>query len=436
MFGTLRPSLCKLPSDDRQAYRQAYCGTCKALGDNFGQLARPLLSYDVVFFAALIEATQSEKSETGQCRCPLLPVLQKPILATSSISVQFAAAIQVVLASAWLDDQVLDGSTLYKPPHALLRSKAERAYTQLSELGMDVSIFKKLSAQQLEVEKRSKDLEILATPTGNVLSAVLSAIPTLRGSVAMSAGSLEAMDELGQALGLAIYAIDALEDLESDVKRSQFNPCLDESGRVKLSLLDSTCTMLGHSLTRIQSSLEKIELPRGQAAVRAALGGVRRRANIAIGKASEMQAHLVAVRPQSSLLRSFSSLLAIVSFLPLYFFAMGKRVGRKVLNRVSQSPDKSACAHSQAFAAHGGPDGHSFGSGLGNPGGDAPITGMGRRGRKRKKKEKEPNSCCCDADCCCDCLCCYSCCGDSDSSVDCCCDACCDGDCCSCDCDC
>jgi hypothetical protein len=70
MFGTLRPSLCGLPLDDRQAYRRAYCGTCKALGDDYGQVARPLLSYDMVFLAAIVEGCQREPSQTASCRWP------------------------------------------------------------------------------------------------------------------------------------------------------------------------------------------------------------------------------------------------------------------------------------------------------------------------------------------------------------------------------
>ena len=125
MFGTLGPKLCSLPKEDRTVYRRAYCGTCKALGDDYGQLARPLLSYDMVFVAAIIEATRSEESAHETCRCPLLPVLQKPILSPESTSTKLAAALQVALASAWFDDQVDDGSVLFRPAQLLARGKAK-----------------------------------------------------------------------------------------------------------------------------------------------------------------------------------------------------------------------------------------------------------------------------------------------------------------------
>ncbi len=419
MFGTLRPSLCQVSRNDRQAYRRLYCGTCKALGDGYGQLARPLLSYDVVFFAALVEATQTEQSETGQCRCPLLPVLQKPIVAPTSLPVRFAAAVQVVLASAWLDDQVIDGNPLYRPARALARSKATSAYEELTSLGVDMGVVRGLSAEQSKVEGQTRDIVRLASPTAKVLSKILSAIPDLPGAILKASKAPEAFAELGQALGLAIYSIDALEDLESDVERGHFNPCINSSGAVELNTVEAVSNALEQSITRLVDIVGRIDLVRGQGSIDAALQGLRKRARRAIGRASDRGAEWALLKPQNSARRFTKGLLTAIYFLPLWFYERSKRLVQRVSSKARPSEAKS-CSHVHSFAIEPGSTGHGFGSG--NAGIAEKM--VGRKGRRRKNEDAGGTVCCCALDCCTDSCCCCCCDGGGDDGPGCC--GCCD----------
>lgn len=250
MFGTLRPGLCHLSKEQGQAYRRMYCGTCKALGDHYGQLARPLLSFDIVLFASVIEALQAEPSQTGSCRCPLLPVVHRPTLTPDSTSMHVAAAVQVVLADQWLADQQQDGARavgLLRPVLGM-SERARKATDDLVALGFDVSAFTDLATRQHDIERQGRNFARAAEPTAAVLQSLFAQLPGLTGmapdAVTDTAEIIDAgptprrlsLDQslaaLGHNVGTAIYALDALEDLQDDLTAGQFNPCLDDHGRI------------------------------------------------------------------------------------------------------------------------------------------------------------------------------------------------------------
>ena len=56
-----------------ETYRAVYCGLCKELGRQFGQLARLTLSYDFAFLALLELAMREEKPCFAQERCIASP---------------------------------------------------------------------------------------------------------------------------------------------------------------------------------------------------------------------------------------------------------------------------------------------------------------------------------------------------------------------------
>lgn len=436
MFGTLRPALCRLPREDRQAYRRAYCGTCKALGDGYGQLARPLLSYDMVFLAAVVEATRGDASNTSSCRCPMLPVLQKPVIDPASPSVRIAAAAQVILASAWFDDQVSDGSAAYRPARALARPKAAKAHQDLAALGLNLDAARNIGMRQSQLETRTRNVRELAGPTSEVLASLMSQIPDMADSVSLDENAREALVQLGHGLGLAIYAVDALEDLRDDVERARFNPCIDESTRVNPAAVANTSETLREALAAIDDNLDKIPFARGEAGIRAAARGLAKRARAAIAACEEQQDEWALLRRRRAPERLLRALWLGLLWIPHWFLSMGRRVRRSARALTREPIDASACSNSHAFAAEGG-SGH--GSSPGAPMGSEGQPSRRKHG-KRKKKKKRDSECCIDCcDCSCDCCGCMECCGDG--CCDCCGDGdgdgcgCCDGDgCCDCDC--
>lgn len=261
MFGSLQPTLCQIDGEDAAAYRRMYCGTCKALGDEYGLAARPLLSYDVVLFATVIEALRTEPSAESRCRCPLMPLVHRPIVTPASPAMRIAAALQMALTDQWLADQQADGHPTVALARPLTRGRAARAREELAALGLDPRPLQDLSERQVHVEATTRDFVRAAEPTAGLLATIFARIGSLPGSIAEVAPATpgaSGLHSLGRNLGLVIYGLDALEDLNEDRRSGAFNPGIDEGGRVSAARVATMGAELERALAAIAHSVARI----------------------------------------------------------------------------------------------------------------------------------------------------------------------------------
>ena len=244
MFGTLKPHRCALPADDRQTYTRLYCGTCKGLGTHYGQASRGLLSYDAVLLAALAEGLEPEPSAHGTARCPINPLSFRPILAPDSRAMRYASAAQLVLVDQWVEDKASDGQALgwLRP---LVRGTAARAAQDLRALGLAPERLAGLNADQVLAEQ-SGDLDAVVAPTAEVVAHLFAGL-----------GDGEALGNLGRRVGEVVYWIDALEDLERDQDRGDFNPCLRE-GRVDGARLAEVSRRLRTAVSSLPEAVDAV----------------------------------------------------------------------------------------------------------------------------------------------------------------------------------
>ena len=67
MFGYVVPVKDELSQADFGLYRAFYCGICKSIGKQFGQLPRFTTSYDMVFLSVLLhDHTKQEVTFANQ----------------------------------------------------------------------------------------------------------------------------------------------------------------------------------------------------------------------------------------------------------------------------------------------------------------------------------------------------------------------------------
>jgi hypothetical protein len=255
VFGTVRPHPCALTPPDRAAYKQMYCGTCKGLGE-YTLAARALVSYDVVLLSAVIGGVQQAEPGQSSCRCPLNPLVHKPIVSPEHPSMRAGAALQLLLADAWLEDHAQDGM----PAAGWLRPwlPVQQALDTLSSLGFDAGPLRAVTARQREVERPGAEPQLAASPTAELVAHVLSSSIDLPGAEpSLQTGSARAaLRRMGLALGEVIYLVDALEDLEKDAAKGAFNPCLSAQGRPEgarieraASTLQAAVSALGEGVT-------------------------------------------------------------------------------------------------------------------------------------------------------------------------------------------
>ena len=78
MFGYVTASLRELTKEEQARYNAVYCGICRRIRMQSGNVARLGLSYDMAFLALLLMSLYEPEEEGGESACHLHPVKKKP----------------------------------------------------------------------------------------------------------------------------------------------------------------------------------------------------------------------------------------------------------------------------------------------------------------------------------------------------------------------
>jgi hypothetical protein len=270
MFGTLRPLGCTLADPQQQVYQRFYCGLCKTMGDQHGQLSRGMTGHDAIFLAVLADALLDAEASGSRCRCPLLPVVHRETIDETSPPMRFAAAMQVLLADQFLADRAMDGRRGYRALRRLLSGAVADARNDLRAHRIDLDALDGFEQEQARQEALAGcDLEGAAAPTARALAVVFEQIVHLPGASARlrSSASRRALAALGSAIGRVIYWTDALEDLRADYLSGSFNPCLSFEGTTLVidpERVTSCVARLTEQCERIEQTLRELPLRRHQ----------------------------------------------------------------------------------------------------------------------------------------------------------------------------
>ena len=219
MFGYVRPFKPEMRVKEYESYKAVYCALCKQLGKQYGWMSRMALNYDCTFLA-LLDTGIKERCLSAERKCCTCNPLKKCVYARGmDDSLFFAASTTVLLTYHKLRDDVQDNS-FWKGLKARLLSflfrrsyrKAQAAYPQLAQKAQEAM------KRQAEFEASpTESLDEAADPSAGLLKAFLEALSP-------SPEISRILGVLGYQLGRWVYFIDALDDMEKDIKKNQFNP--------------------------------------------------------------------------------------------------------------------------------------------------------------------------------------------------------------------
>ena len=214
MFGYVNISRKELPEARQKRFSSVYCGVCRRIREQSGQLARLGLRYDIAFLSLLLMSLYEPEEETGRNACHLHPVTGRPWVDNAYI--RYGADMNVALAyynslDDWHDDnrpsaRVLAGIFGKHMP------RIEAAYPrQCAAIAHSIAELSRLE------QEHCPNPDETANCFGRLMAELFAVeedfwSPTLR--------------ELGFHLGRFIYLLDAAVDFEKDKKRSKFNPYL------------------------------------------------------------------------------------------------------------------------------------------------------------------------------------------------------------------
>lgn len=223
MFGYIKPFQPELKVREAEDYKAIYCGLCKELGRSYGIFARMTLSYDFAFMAMLFMSLDSEICPSFEkCSCIAHP-FRKQCRCLGNRAVSLSAKAAMILTFYKLKDDLSDKGFFKKIAAALLMPFASSARKKALSSGeeavfIDEAAKEMMAQQRIIEEKKSEISDEAAEPTAKFLEKIIS----LGGNEE----NKRVLQRFGYLLGRYIYLCDALDDLEDDRKKGNYNPFL------------------------------------------------------------------------------------------------------------------------------------------------------------------------------------------------------------------
>ena len=222
MFGYVRPDMKELKVKEAETYKAAYCGLCKVISKKYPLFIRFSLSYDFVFFVFLHLLLEKEKVSFSKRICIAHPLKKKPMMDKNK-ALEDAADTSVIMLYYDLLDKISDRdgiksflARIYLP---FVKASYKKAIKNKNLLDLSSSISIHLSELAKDEKSNISSVDSPAEKFGNILSGILSYGITGHKEKRISS-------YIGLNVGKWIYTVDALDDLEKDFAKHNFNPFL------------------------------------------------------------------------------------------------------------------------------------------------------------------------------------------------------------------
>ena len=214
MFGYVTASMGELTKEQQRRYSAVYCGICRRIREQSGQLARLGLSYDMAFLAVLLMSLYEPEEFGGKNSCALHPITCRDWI--DNDFVRYAADMNVALSYYnCLDDWQDDGK----------RSAKWMAESYKKHLPDIESRWPRQCRAIRDSIAALSDLETAGCPNPDEPA---GAFGSLMGELLVVREDLwaDTLRKMGNALGRFIYLLDAELDYDKDQRKGKYNPFL------------------------------------------------------------------------------------------------------------------------------------------------------------------------------------------------------------------
>lgn len=221
MFGYVTPLKPELKVRELNRFKSYYCGLCMQIKKDFGNIPRMALNYDMTFLALLLDGLVDDKPTIEFKKCVAHPIQKKPIVFNTK-ALEYAAAINVSLTYFKLVDDANDDKSLKgKVGSTILSSYKKKFNDSISKIN-DIIKNNLNKLNELENNKSFSSIDEICDPFSNIVANILKEYPYKL--IEDNDDIRNNLYTLGYCLGKWIYIIDALDDLEKDMKKNKFNP--------------------------------------------------------------------------------------------------------------------------------------------------------------------------------------------------------------------
>lgn len=214
MYGYISCSRDSLNAEEQERYQEIYCGLCRKLGREYGQLGRLSLSYDMTFLILFLSSLYEPEEKREPFRCGLHPRREK--MAAENKFTGYAADMTIVLAYyKCLDDWKDENKRLKKMYASGIKGAFQRVREKYPRQCRGITE----GIQRLdEIERTSvRNPDAAVNCSGRMLSELFVTEEDFWS------GSLR---DFGFELGKFIYLMDAAMDYDSDRRKHSYNPLI------------------------------------------------------------------------------------------------------------------------------------------------------------------------------------------------------------------
>lgn len=245
MFGYVKINKMDLTFREYEHYRGYYCGLCKYLKDNHGEISRLSLNYDITFLILVLTAVYRPKSTIIEEGCITNPFKKKKKIINEIT--EYAASMNVLLTYYKLEDNLKDDNGLKdKVAYTIYKGRLKSAYEKYPKKAEFIK-------GQLETlynleQENNTNIDLVSNTFGNLMAEIF----------AYKEDEFEKdLRQIGFNIGKYIYLLDAYEDLDKDYKKGRYNPFIeyiDRREELKLrvdKLISMSLGMLGKRIDNL-----------------------------------------------------------------------------------------------------------------------------------------------------------------------------------------
>lgn len=214
MFGYVQANIKELDDPQRKRYQQIYCGVCRGIREQSGQVARLGLSYDMAFLSLLLMSLYEPEEQSGKRACALHPVRSRAWVDNEII--RYAADMNLALAYYKAMD---DEEDEHRPGAKAMGRIFGKTLHQIREkYPRQCDAMETCIAQLSRLEKENcPNPDEPAGCFGQLMAELLVYKEDLWADY---------LRQMGMALGRFIYLADAATDYRADKRKKQYNPFL------------------------------------------------------------------------------------------------------------------------------------------------------------------------------------------------------------------
>lgn len=220
MFGYVRAFKPYMRVCEFDTYKSVYCGLCKYMGKHYGFVYRFSLSYDFTFLALLSMSVNESDIIVNKERCIAHP-LKKNYCAKCISGLEYPSAAAVISVYHKLRDDRTDKGFKRKFIAVCLLPFLKHGYKKAKKKHSELALkIEECMVMQNDLEKnRTKSIDAACEPTAVIMQEIAREISD-------NDAKRKILERFGYLLGRYIYICDALDDVESDYKKGNYNALL------------------------------------------------------------------------------------------------------------------------------------------------------------------------------------------------------------------